>query len=215
MLSAIHPSRVAKGAFGVADSAVGVAGTAVGLAEAAVRKTFHIAQLLLSDGHRPATVPGQRAAGHDADAPPRTSAATASDGAAAGLDGTDVGEEPEVVLAEPAPPAEPPVDVVGEALAAEAAAERGEGDYLDGMAHEPRGASRDEEHGDAALQRAEVDEIADEVAGELEDELGAPEPEVPDTTDDHLTEPVLDLGEANAVAAEMETLTEAADPDKG
>ncbi|HET6560267.1 MAG TPA: hypothetical protein VFG72_00180 [Marmoricola sp.] len=66
---------------------------------------------------------------------------------------------PQVVLREPAPPAEPPIDVVGEALAAEAQEEQ-----YGGRAGEPRGASRDEEHGDASLQRAEVDEIADETA---------------------------------------------------
>jgi hypothetical protein len=64
-----------------------------------------------------------------------------------------------VVLREPAPPLEPPIDVVGQALAAEA-----EQEAHAGRAGEPRGASRDEEHGDAALQRAEVDEIAEETA---------------------------------------------------
>ncbi len=66
---------------------------------------------------------------------------------------------PQVVLREPAPPVEPPIDVVGQALAAEA-----EEQSYGGRAGEPRGASRDEEHGEAALQRAEVDEIAEETA---------------------------------------------------
>jgi hypothetical protein len=69
---------------------------------------------------------------------------------------------PQVVLREPAPPAEPPIDVVGQALAAEA-----EEEPHAGRAGEPRGASRDEEHGDAALQRAEADEIAEETAEAL------------------------------------------------
>ncbi len=64
---------------------------------------------------------------------------------------------PQVVLREPGPPEQPPVDVVGQALAAE-----GQEEQYAGRAGEPRAASRDEEHGEAALQRAEVDEIAEE-----------------------------------------------------
>jgi hypothetical protein len=68
---------------------------------------------------------------------------------------TRADDGPQIVLREPAPPEEPPVDVVGEALAAEAQEEPHAG-----RAGEPRAASRDEEHGEAALQRAEADEIA-------------------------------------------------------
>jgi hypothetical protein len=68
---------------------------------------------------------------------------------------TPADDGPQIVLREPAPPEEPPVDVVGEALAAEAQEEPHAG-----RAGEPRAASRDEEHGEAALQRAEADEIA-------------------------------------------------------
>ena len=75
--------------------------------------------------------------------------------------------------------------MVGEALAAEAAAERGCLTARPGP--EPRGASRDEEHGDAALQRAEVEEIAEEAAAALEGDV---EPE------EHLTEPLLDSADA-------------------
>ncbi len=76
---------------------------------------------------------------------------------------------PNVVRPVPQAPEEPPVDVVGQALAAEAAADRG--DVLGGgVAHEPRGASRDEEHGEASLQRAEEDELAEEVSATLTDE---------------------------------------------
>ena len=69
---------------------------------------------------------------------------------------------PQVVLREPAPPELPPVDIVGQVLAAEA-----EQEPAAGRAGEPRGASRDEEHGDASLQRAELDEIAEETAEAL------------------------------------------------
>jgi hypothetical protein len=68
---------------------------------------------------------------------------------------------PQIVLREPAPPELPPIDVVGQALAAEADEPHA------GRAGEPRGASRDEEHGEAALQRAEADEIAEETAEAL------------------------------------------------
>ena len=101
-------------------------------------------------------------------------------------------------------PEAPPVDVVGETLAAEAAAERGDAPDGDGLAHEPRGASRDEEHGEAALQRAEVDEIADETAAALEGDV---EPE------EHLTQPLLDPADTKAVADDLRTMGRAADPD--
>jgi hypothetical protein len=60
-------------------------------------------------------------------------------------------------------PAEPPVDVVGQALAAEAQ-EPGQSPVGAGRATEPKPASRDEGHGEASLQPAERDEIAEEVA---------------------------------------------------
>jgi hypothetical protein len=107
---------------------------------------------------------------------------------------------------EPHAPEEPPVDVVGQALAAETSLEGRQSPEGAGFAHEPRGASRDEEHGDAPLPRAETEGIDDEVTAALE---GDQEPE------EHLTEPVLDPGAVKALAAEMETLTRAADPDKG
>lgn len=77
---------------------------------------------------------------------------------------------PTVVLAEPHAPEEPPVDVVGMALAAEAEAEREGGSYGGAFAHEPRAASRDEEHGAAALQRTTVEEIVDETAAALDED---------------------------------------------
>jgi hypothetical protein len=98
----------------------------------------------------------------------------------------------------------PPVDVVGETLAAEAAAERGDVPSGDGVAHEPRGASRDEEHGESALQRVEADEIAEEAAGALEGDI---EPE------EHLAQPLLDPADTKAVASDLRMMSRAAEPD--
>jgi hypothetical protein len=56
------------------------------------------------------------------------------------------------------------------------------------------------------LQRAELDEIADEVTATLEGDV---EPE------EHLTEPLVDPATAKALAAEMRTMTRAADSNKG
>lgn len=132
--------------------------------------------------------------------------------------------EPQVVLAEPAPPAEPPIDVVGEALAAEAEQQIGAG-----RSTEPRAASRDEEHGEAALQRAEAEEIAEELAeampgGDLDIDTpvhttGADVGYNPDTAEADLqqpgTEPLLDPSLTKAVKKEQDTLHQAAEPDKG
>ena len=110
-----------------------------------------------------------------------------------------------IVPAEPHAPEEPPIDVVGEALAAEAAAEPGQGTDDTGLAQEPRGASRDEEHGDPALHRAEVDEITEEAAAALEGDV---EPE------EHLSEPLVDPADAEAMAAELQMMSKAAELDK-
>lgn len=133
--------------------------------------------------------------------------------------------QPQVVLAEPAPPLEPPIDVVGQALAAEA-----QEDHVGaGRTTEPRGASRDEEHGEAALQRAEAIEIMEEIAeasslGQIDIETpvgttGADVANNPDTAEADLqqpgTEPLLDPSLTKAVKSEQETLHLAADPDKG
>ena len=90
--------------------------------------------------------------------------------------------------------------------AAAAAAVTGVQGAPSGPTHEPRGASRDEEHGEAALQRAEVDEITEEAAAALGGDV---EPEA------HLSDPLLDPADAKAMAAEMQTMSKAADPDKG
>ena len=132
--------------------------------------------------------------------------------------------EPQVVMAEPTLPIEPPIDVVGQALAAEAEEHIGAG-----RTTEPRGASRDEEHGAAALQRAEAEEIAEETvevteAGNLDVDTpvhttGADVGFNPDTAEADLqqpgTEPLLDPSLTKAVKAEQDVLHQAAEPDKG
>lgn len=132
--------------------------------------------------------------------------------------------EPQVVMAEPALPTEPPIDVVGQALAAEQEPQVGAG-----RSTEPRGASRDEEHGEAALQRAEADEIAEEMAeaaraGNLDlstpvGTTGADTGFNPDTAEAGLqqpgTEPLLDPSLTKEVKSEQDTLHQASDPEKG
>lgn len=225
-LKAANPITVTKGAFGLAGAAVGLAGTvarkavhapvgmtrgaihlagaAAGLAGTMARETVHVLWTDQGDEH----VAHPRGADSAAvtDDPNIAGPTTAAADAAAVSDVAGAPMGPTLVPVEPHAPDEPPVDVVGKALAAEAAAKRGEGPGGAGIAHEPRGASRDEEHGDAALQRAEVEEIAEEAAAALE---GDAEPE------EHLTEPLLDSTDAKAVAAELATMSKAANTDKG
>jgi hypothetical protein len=205
LLKLANPITVTKGAFGLA-------GTAVGLVDTMRRETAHLVVSGLRElgklGEEP-TGPSdssERSEGVSADRADVTGPTTAAAAAAAvtGVEGAPKG--PDIVPVEPHAPAEPPIDVVGQALAAEAALEDGQGPDGAGMAHEPRGASRDEEHGEAALQRAEVDEIDEEVTAVLEGDV---EPE------EHLTEPLLDPADAKALAAEMQTMAQAADPHKG
>jgi hypothetical protein len=127
---------------------------------------------------------------------------------------------PMPVMRDPAPPLEPPVDIVEQVLAAEADGE--EPHY--GHATEPKAASRDEEHGDAALQRAEAEEIADEVAEafpagsvDIETPVGTTGADVgfnPDTAEADLqqpgTAPLVDDATVKSVAAESETGRKAA-----
>jgi hypothetical protein len=201
----MNPVNVTKCAFGLV-------GTAVGLADTIGRSTAHVLLTGLHDlkeaadqgaGAEPKTSAGATDVLDDAPAPGPTTAAAA---AAAVTDVQGAPPGPTVVPAEPHAPQEPPIDVVGEALAAEAAVEpTGAPDGV-GLAHEPRGASRDEEHGDAPLQRAEEDEITEEAAAALEGDV---EPEA------HLTAPLLDPADTEALAAEMQTMSKAADQDKG
>jgi hypothetical protein len=176
-----NPLAMGRSALSLAGSlARGAARVPVGMAKGA----FHVA--------------GAAAGLARSDAPER---AEVSDRSTAVPDsGPGAPSGPTVVLAEPHAPDEPPVDVVGAALAAEEAAEGRD------FAHEPRAASRDEEHGAAALDRATVDDIAEETAAALEGDV-EPEP--------HLTQPLFDAGDAKAAAAEMATMSKAADPDKG
>ena len=206
LIKMANPINVTKGAFGLAGTAVGLAGTVV-------RTTAHVLLSVfdqLGQVGEPGTSSERNrsagAAGYLVDDASLAGSTTTAAAAAAvtGLEGAPSG--PTVVPAEPHAPEEPVIDVVGETRAAEAAAERGEGPDGAGLAHEPRGASRDEEHGEAALQRAEVDEITEEAAAALEGDL---EPEA------HLSEPLLDAADAKAMAAKMQTMTKAADPDKG
>jgi hypothetical protein len=224
---ATNPLTVTKDAFALAGAAVGLAGTvareavhapvgmtrgaihlaagaAAGLAGTVARETAHVLWTDQGDQH----VAHARGAGSASvtDDPNIAGPTTAAAAAAAVSDVAGAPTGPTVVPVEPHAPEEPPVDVVGEALAAEAAAERGEVPDGAGIAHEPRGASRDEEHGDAALQRAEVEEIAEEAAAALEGDV---EPE------EHLTEPLLDSADAKAVAAEMARMSKASSTDKG
>jgi hypothetical protein len=189
LLKLANPVTVTKGAFGLA-------GAAVGLMDTVARDT---AQGVLSRLHQPDGHDGGDEVGRQ---PSRPDRATGSD--VTEVEGAPPG--PTVVPVEPHAPEEPPIDVVGQALAHEAALDDGVSANVAGMAHEPRGASRDEEHGEARLQRAEVDELADEVTATLDGDV---EPE------EHLTEPVLDPADAKALAAEMRTMTRAADSDKG
>src|SRR4051794_33881072 len=220
-LKAANPIAVTKGV-------VGLAGAAVGLALTVARNVVHV-PVAVTTGALHLAGSAAKLAGtvaRDAAHVGRPGPADADVADSEGTGSTDVSDDPgpddpiaasasdarnappgpTVVLEEPHLAEGPPIDVVGQALAAEAAAERGEGPDGAGMAHEPRAASRDEEHGDAALQRAEADEIAAEAAAALEGDV---EPE------EHLTEPLLDSADAKAVAAELATMSKAADPDKG
>jgi hypothetical protein len=206
-IKAANPVTVTKGAFRLAGTAAGLAGTAARRAvHAPVAMTRSAADLAGSSAALLGTA--ARGAGHAlrTDHDDEHAAPSPGAGSPTSQDAGGAGASPTVVLTEPRAPEEPPVDVVGEALAAEAAAQGGQGHDGGGLAHEPRGASRDEEHGDAALLRAEVEEIAQETAAALEGDL---EPE------EHLTEPLLDSGDAKAMASELATMSKAADTDKG
>ena len=108
------------------------------------------------------------------------------------LDDDATTPEPDLL---PYPHLEEPVPVVEEALATEAEA----GPPVGGHATEPHASTRDEAHGDARLQRAEQDEIAEEVAeafpgGDLDLETpvgttGADTGHNPDTAEADLQQP--------------------------
>jgi hypothetical protein len=189
-LKLMNPLTVTKGAFGLA-------GTVVGVVETVARGTAHLA----SSAVQRLTASDHLGLGDDR-APSRV---TATDDRTAPLprEATDLPVEPRV-------PDEPPVDVVGQALAAEAALDEGQSAEGAGFAHEPTVASRAEEHGEAPVQRAEKEAIDEEVAAALEGEI-----EDDEEAEEHLTQPLLEPGAAKAIAAEAEMLSRAADPDKG
>ncbi len=189
----MNPLKLANPVI-AAQVAVGLTGAAVGVAETLARRCVDVVQWGLHRLSLPAGLPVQ----------PRDASAQDQEPQAAEAAGEVWTESPALPF-EPHAPEEPPIDVVGEALAAEAAF--GDHDVAAGVgfAHEPRASSRDEEHGAVPLQRAEVEGIADEVSAALH---GDEDPE------EHLTEPVLDEAEAKAIAAEMRTLRRAADPHK-
>jgi hypothetical protein len=137
----------------LSKAALGLGGDAVALAGGVTRQvTYLVLSLLppLDQDPENHAAPVVRAP-EDAGAPPQR----------------EGGPGPSVVPVEPRIPEEPPIDVVGQALAAEA-----ESEYVapggGGFAHEPRGVSRQEEHGSTSWQQAEADEIADEIADEME-----------------------------------------------
>jgi hypothetical protein len=180
----------------VARTGAGLAGTAVGLASSTARAGVR----LVAWGVRSLQEPGTPSVSVP-DAPPEPTRA-----ASTSPPDTDVPPGPSLVAVEPHAPEAPPVDVVGQALAADRAQQRGDGPDGDGLAHEPRGASRDEEHGVSELQRAEVEEIAEETAAALE---GDPEPPEPPSA------PLVDPAETKAAATELRRMSRAADPDQG
>jgi len=132
----------------------------------------------------------------------------------AGADaGDDAGAAPAVDLL-PYPQLEDPIPVVEDTLAAEAE----NGPPVGGHATEPHPSSRDEGHGDAQLQRAEQEEIAEEVAeamptGDLDLETpvgttGAAVGHNPDTAESDLqqpgTAPGIDPGLTSAIHKDQE-----------
>lgn len=137
----------------------------------------------------------------------------------------DQGTQGSSVELPPIPDLQPPVPVVEQVLEAEEV----EGSHPPGgLVTEPKASTRDEEHGDAALQRAEVEELAEEVAESLpegavdiETPVGTTGADVgsnPDTAEADLqqpgTPPVADPGTIHAVLSDQETLSAAADPHK-
>jgi len=194
-LKAANPVTAAQGAIGLAGAAAGLAGT---VARGAVHAPVGMARGALHGASAAAGMARQTV--HVLWADHEDEHVTPPSGPAGAPQG------PTVAHVEPHAPEEPPVDVVGEALAAEAADERGEGASGAGIAHEPHAASRDEEHGNAALRRATVEEIADETAAALEGDVMPEEPP---------TEPLLDPSDAKAAAAELKTMSKAARADKG
>jgi hypothetical protein len=118
--------------------------------------------------------------------------------------------EPTNLPVEPRIPDEPPIHVVGEALAAEAARRDGQSLEGAGFAHEPTAVFRAEKHGGHSCSEQRGREIEDEAAAALEGDR-----EDNDEAEEHLTKPLLEPGAVKALVAETEMLSRAADPNKG
>lgn len=156
------------------------------------------------------------------DAPADTLTDTGSDDGAGDRTSASPSEEADLL---PYPVLEEPVPIVEEALAAE----EHNGPPVGGHATEPHASTRDEDHGDAQLQRAEQDEIADEVdealpGGDLDLETpvgttGADVGHNPDTAESDLQQPGtasgVDPGLASSVLKDAERGRSAAEgPDE-
>jgi len=191
------------------------------LATTSVRTGVHTAEKVIGHG-RDTAPPAKKAAAKKAAAdngPAKKGAASKKAAAPA----------PRPVTAADLPlpnlPEEPPVDIVEQVIAAE---ENGE-PTRQGFATEPKGASRDETHGDAALQRAEVEELAEETVEataegsvDIETPVGTTGADVafnPDTAEADLqqpqTEPLLDPSLTKEIAKEAEIGAGDADVRKG
>lgn len=211
-----------QAALSVAKRQAGLAGFVFGMAKGAVGRGVALAESLRPG--RPSATGTERVSDVEVSrpepAPERASGpAPEPDPEPAPEPAPEPVPEPRVVLREPAPPLEPPVDIVEQVLAAEAR----EPESTGGRAGEPKGTSRQETHGETGLNRAEVEEIADEVAeaspqGSLDLETpvgttGADTARNPATAEADLqqpgTEPIVDPSTTKAVAAEQETLRKA------
>lgn len=227
---AVTPTRLAKGLAHTAvdtvrhplTTASRAVGLAKGAASVALKTPAVVAETLATAGQTRSESPdltgGERVAKPDPEAPKpaapkRRKAETARETAR-----ETAPAEPAVPDLEPADPADR-VRVVEEALAAEQEQSRF------GRATEPSAASRDEEHGDAALQRAELEELAEEAAetvlpGQVDVETpagttGADVAFNPDTAEADLhqprTEDIIDPQTAKALRSEAEMMRRAAD----
>jgi hypothetical protein len=204
-----HPVAGASRAFGLARGAVHAARMAPGIvADTVATRT---------QGGPPTDVPATGRSDRETDRATDRQTDQAPDRA------TD--RAPEAPGAGGVPDLTPPdpadrVRVVEEALAAESEQDRF------GRTTEPSAASRDEEHGDATLQRAELDELAEEVAetgpaGQVDVETpagttGADVAFNPDTAEADLhqprTEDLVDPATAKALRSEAARMRRAADP---
>jgi hypothetical protein len=216
-----HPFRTTGRVVGGAKVVVATGTSVAGSAARSATSHLHHGKNTEGAG-TPATRPDDQQAAEQQAGEEQAAEPMAPEGDAAA--GTQTVEEPQVVepqvvLREPGPPLEPPIDVVGEALAAEA-----EEPSYGGHATEPKATTRDEEHGDAGLQRAEIEEIAEEMAeafpaGEIDVETpvgttGADVGHNPDTAEADLqqpgTAPLVDDATVKAIKSETKTGRKAA-----